>query len=537
MKKAFLCILGSVLLLLAAVWGGIRYRTRYEVVLLDSSFSPDGEYTLTLASVGEPDWPFGSARGRITLKQNEKQLSRTEIDIADDGCQLGKEHWSIVWQDTHAAVTLRASEQPDEHWRFYFDGQVLQLPGLPAAAAPTQRPRTQEAGGTPASEERVTLPDPAQSATEEARQAFLAESRALGSLYRDIYLEAEKTPSQYLGAANALTQPWKDRIEAALASAGCPVLNSDSVYPAFLENAAGIHAFWESAAAGNDAHTGFWEVSPEGGLFYTGLSLQDGKQSCIYASAEWGDGCELMLAGMEQREIYFWDMTQGGDFYYQDLPLNRHWDATRLIRLHPADPALYDLYLRHIAPVGYHNVNLFLLDWDRNDHGDVCFNDLLGGLYRADHGSYLDAQALPYAEEPWFHCLISAQLFEETILPHFDIPLDEFRQRTLYDPESGTYPWQDIMASNVSYYPTVIPEVTAYTPVCADTFELTVRVMCTDYHSDHVLTHVVTIQEQPEGGWLYLGNRVTDRDEVEQPSPRARIEAQRTRHSSGGQKW
>lgn len=54
-----------------------------------------------------------------------------------------------------------------------------------------------------------------------------------------------------------------------------------------------------------------------------------------------------------------------------------------------------------------------------------------------------------------------------------------------------------------------------------DASRLTVRVMCLDYHSDGVLTHEVTIRELPDGGWQYLGNRILERDPVEQPSPQA----------------
>ena len=68
-------------------------------------------------------------------------------------------------------------------------------------------------------------------------------------------------------------------------------------------------------------------------------------------------------------------MNYNGDFYYQDIPTTTGWDAAKLLRLKPVDKELYDLNLKYIFPVGYHNANLFLCDWDTSDYGDLCFND------------------------------------------------------------------------------------------------------------------------------------------------------------------
>lgn len=131
MKKAIICILAAVLLLHAVGVGVFVYHTRYETALIDEVLSPNGEYTLTLSSVGKPDWPFGSAHGRITLTKNGKKLSKAEIDLAQDGCQTSKENWSVVWYKSYAQVSLHADEQEDEHWQIYFDGRTVQVTDAP----------------------------------------------------------------------------------------------------------------------------------------------------------------------------------------------------------------------------------------------------------------------------------------------------------------------------------------------------------------------------------------------------------------------
>lgn len=53
---------------------------------------------------------------------------------------------------------------------------------------------------------------------------------------------------------------------------------------------------------------------------------------------------------------------------------------------------MYDLTMKYILPIGYHNVNLFLLDWSSDDYGNLCFNDLLDYLYRLKYNDYLYAR-------------------------------------------------------------------------------------------------------------------------------------------------
>jgi len=59
------CILVMVVLL---PLGYVRYKTRYEAEQISVSTSPDGDYELVIYSVGDPDFPFGAAHGRLVLK-------------------------------------------------------------------------------------------------------------------------------------------------------------------------------------------------------------------------------------------------------------------------------------------------------------------------------------------------------------------------------------------------------------------------------------------------------------------------------------
>ena len=227
------------------------------------------------------------------------------------------------------------------------------------------------------------------------------------------------------------------------------------------------------------------------------------------------------------KEIFYWDMTYNADFIYRDLYLDRHWEAAHLLRLHPVDQPMYDLTMKYILPIGYHNVNLFLLDWSSDDYGNLCFNDLLDCLYRLKYNDYLYARDYPRYTTPYSYIAIPAKLFEDTIFPYFDISMEEFREKALYDAENDIYPWQDISCDNVLYYPSLIPEVTECIEIDESTKKLIVNVMCPDYQTDKLFVHEVTIRVLSDGEYQYIGNQITYKSDIDIPSPQARIPVQR----------
>lgn len=90
------------------------YASKYRTETVDKAFSPNGKYTLILQSVGEPDWPFGSARGQLVLKNSSRTLSKTKFEIKNDGANITASCWKVAWQEEYVQVTVSGSEQADE---------------------------------------------------------------------------------------------------------------------------------------------------------------------------------------------------------------------------------------------------------------------------------------------------------------------------------------------------------------------------------------------------------------------------------------
>ena len=78
--------------------------------------SPDGKYTLLFEQIGDPGWPFGSAKVRLTLKNAEgKTVARESSSVANDGGPAYKENIKAIrWEETQVTVTLDGEEEPEK---------------------------------------------------------------------------------------------------------------------------------------------------------------------------------------------------------------------------------------------------------------------------------------------------------------------------------------------------------------------------------------------------------------------------------------
>lgn len=338
-----------------------------------------------------------------------------------------------------------------------------------------------------------------------------------------LFFDAETEEADNFSNSTLLTQAAVDSIEDKLANAGYPIMNSDSKYPSYLENAEGLSEFWNFVNHDENAQQEIITVSSYGRLYYYIFQYINGEKKYISATISWNENDELVIDEITKQSVLDWGITNEGDFYYQIIELDRHWDAYNLIRLKPVDHTLYDLNAEYIIPIGYINKNLFLVNWSDTDFSNLCFNDLFEYLYKKKTGDYFYPEGFDFHEDAYW---ISADLFEDTILSYFNISLNEFRAKTLYDDESETYPWQEVNVDNVSYFPTLTPEVTECRENEDGTFTLVVNVMCLDMKADPLFTHEVTIRTDGNKDFQYIANEITYTGDYELPDSKPRMSVQ-----------
>ena len=117
-----LCIMGSLLAVIVAFWFSISYTVNYKKITCDTSVSPDKKYEVILQAVGEPEWPFGSASGRLVLKEGEDKISQTDFELHNDGASISSSCWKVTWHEDYVEIILSGEEQFDEQVILYFDG-------------------------------------------------------------------------------------------------------------------------------------------------------------------------------------------------------------------------------------------------------------------------------------------------------------------------------------------------------------------------------------------------------------------------------
>ena len=122
--KYVVIIVGILVMVVLLPLGYVRYKTRYEAEQISTSTSPDGDYELVIYSVGEPDFPFGVAHGRLVLKGKKKTVAYRLFEVANDGARFYDGNLETTWYIDRVEVVVSGSEQRDELVTLRFNGQT-----------------------------------------------------------------------------------------------------------------------------------------------------------------------------------------------------------------------------------------------------------------------------------------------------------------------------------------------------------------------------------------------------------------------------
>lgn len=122
--KYVVIIVGILVMVVLLPLGYVRYKTRYEAEQISTSTFPDGDYELVIYSVGDPDFPFGAAHGRLVLKGKEKTVAYRSFEVANDGARFDESDLKTTWYIDRVEVVVSGSEQRDELVTMRFNGQT-----------------------------------------------------------------------------------------------------------------------------------------------------------------------------------------------------------------------------------------------------------------------------------------------------------------------------------------------------------------------------------------------------------------------------
>ncbi len=122
--KIILIVVGILILLVGILIGSFVYAMRYKIDLIDTSTSPGNVYEVKLQSVGEPYWPFGASPGQLVLMKGNREITKVNFEVSNDGVLLSENDWRTTWFDDRVEVLLSGEEQADVLWVLYFNGNT-----------------------------------------------------------------------------------------------------------------------------------------------------------------------------------------------------------------------------------------------------------------------------------------------------------------------------------------------------------------------------------------------------------------------------
>ena len=195
-------------------------------------------------------------------------------------------------------------------------------------------------------------------------------------------------------------------------------------------------------------------------------------------------------------------------------------------RILPLDAKCRELNEKYLLPIGYELNNMFLVDWNEDDFGELNFYDMFDLLYPKLHN-----EKFPYVADDnlgigaVYH--IPKTEFENVIMEYFNIDSETLQSKTVYDSEDSTYEYKPRGFEEVEYPEYPYSEVIGYTENSDGTITLTANVVFPYSGNSKVYAHEVVVRPLEDGGVQYVSNRIIpseDNSEETWHTPRLTLE-------------
>lgn len=231
------------------------------------------------------------------------------------------------------------------------------------------------------------------------------------------------------------------------------------------------------------------------------------------------ENSHLEKEGMKSYSAYAWRYTEEGYLFFEEYHMKGYDGPSghTALRVQPLDETCRELNRKYMLPVGYEQNDIFLLDWDESDFGEIDFYDVFDKFYTEVYGQFS-----PYVEDENFNVgaiyRIPKDEFETVIKSHFNIDDETLQSKTTYFSEDESYEYRPRgwYASESPSHP--YPEVVAYKENDDGTITLTVNVVYPDNNTSKVYAHEVVIRPLSEEGFQYVSNHIIPAEDNCEPS-------------------
>ena len=291
--------------------------------------------------------------------------------------------------------------------------------------------------------------------------------------------------------------------------------------------------FCDSVENQKEAEVTIIQVSSLGGFSVYHLQTENGVvhvKRCYYG---YKDG--IMKSEDEgEYQTDYWRYTDdgylmfSGTYFSEELYVLTLSSAEEHVafRILPLDAKCRELNEKYLLPIGYELNNMFLVDWNEDDFGDLNFYDMFDLLYPKLHN-----EKFPYVADDnlgigaVYH--IPKTEFENVIMEYFNIDSETLQSKTVYDSEDFTYEYKPRGFEEVEYPEYPYSEVIGYTENSDGTITLTANVVFPYSGNSKVYAHEVVVRPLEDGGVQYVSNRIIpseDNSEETWHTPRLTLE-------------
>ena len=291
--------------------------------------------------------------------------------------------------------------------------------------------------------------------------------------------------------------------------------------------------FCDSVENQKEAEVTIIQVSSLGGFSVYHLQTENGVvhvKRCYYG---YKDG--IMKSEDEgEYQTDYWRYTDdgylmfSGTYFSEELYVLTLSSAEEHVafRILPLDAKCRELNEKYLLPIGYELNNMFLVDWNEDDFGDLNFYDMFDLLYPKLHN-----EKFPYVADDnlgigaVYH--IPKTEFENVIMEYFNIDSETLQSKTVYDSEDSTYEYKPRGFEEVEYPEYPYSEVIGYTENSDGTITLTANVVFPYSGNSKVYAHEVVIRPLEDGRVQYVSNRIIpseDNSEETWHTPRLTVE-------------
>ena len=291
--------------------------------------------------------------------------------------------------------------------------------------------------------------------------------------------------------------------------------------------------FCDSVENQKEAEVTIIQVSSLGGFSVYHLQTENGVvhvKRCYYG---YKDG--IMKSEDEgEYQTDYWRYTDDGYLMFSGTYFSEELYVLTLssaeehaaFRILPLDAKCRELNEKYLLPIGYELNNMFLVDWNEDDFGDLNFYDMFDLLYPKLHN-----EKFPYVADDnlgigaVYH--IPKTEFENVIMEYFNIDSETLQSKTVYDSEDSTYEYKPRGFEEVEYPEYPYSEVIGYTENSDGTITLTANVVFPYSGNSKVYAHEVVVRPLEDGGVQYVSNRIIpseDNSEETWHTPRLTLE-------------